>query len=129
MTTDFQGIDITGVVTEVDIYFPKVQSACDCIALCLDAPTTCTNWVWKHTNVPSLDSGRRSCTLYSSPNLPSGVTLDYDLALSSGFQLLQAANNPQVGAGAPTTVLDNGNPDPFGVSGFLQRDVNGKLYC
>jgi hypothetical protein len=81
-------------VTEVDIYFPKVQTACDCISLCLDAPTTCTNWVWKHTNMPALDSGRRSCTLYSSPNLPSGVTLDYNLALSSGFQLLQAANNP-----------------------------------
>jgi len=129
MTTDFQGIDITGVVTEVDIYFPKVQTACDCIALCLDAPTTCTNWVWKHTNMPALDSGRRSCTLYSSPNLPSDVTLDYNLALSSGFQLLQAANNPQGGAGAPTTVLDNENPDPFGVSGFLQQDVNGKLYC
>jgi hypothetical protein len=129
MATDFQGIDITGVVTEVDIYFPKVQSACDCIALCLSSPTSCTNWVFKHTNTPALDSGRRSCTLYSSPNLPSNVTLDYNLALSTGYQLLQAANNPQAGGGAPTTVLDNGNPDPYGVSGFLMQDANGKLYC
>lgn len=128
-TTDFQGIDVTGVVTEIDIYFPEVQSACDCIIKCLEAPLTCTNWVFKHTNVPALDHGRRSCTLYSSPNLPTDVTLDYDLALSTGFAPLNPANNPQAGGGAPTTVLDNGNPDPFGVSGFLQQDVNGKLYC
>ena len=119
---------MTGVVTEVDIFFPKVQTACDCIALCLSASTTCTNWVWKHTQSP-LDSGRRSCTLYSSPNLPTNVTLDYDLALSSGFQLLQSMNNPQMGGGAPITVLNNGNPDPFGVSGFLTQDAHGKLYC
>jgi len=125
----FQGIDITGVVTEVDIYFPKVKSACDCIVLCLSSPTSCTNWVFKHTDTPAHDSGRRSCTLYSSPNLPSNVTLDYNLALSAGYQLLQVANNPQAGGGAPTTVLDNGKPDPYGVSGFLMQDANGKLYC
>ncbi|PMD50001.1 uncharacterized protein K444DRAFT_670503 [Hyaloscypha bicolor E] len=125
----FQGIDMTGVVTEVDIFFPTVKTACDCISLCLSAPTTCTNWVFKHTNNPAKDSGRRSCTLYSSPNLPTDVTLGYNLTDSIGFQLLQAMNNPQAGGGAPTTVLDNGNPDPFGVSGFLTQDVNGKLYC
>ncbi|KAH9208236.1 hypothetical protein DL95DRAFT_480681 [Leptodontidium sp. 2 PMI_412] len=125
----FQGIDMTGVVTEVDIFFPRVKTACDCISFCLNAPTTCTNWVFKHTNNPAKDSGRRSCTLYSSPNLPTDVTLGYNLTDSIGFQLLQAMNNPQAGGGAPTTVLDNGNPDPFGVSGFLTQDVNGKLYC
>jgi len=124
----YQGIDMTGVVTEVDIFFPKVKSACDCITACLTAATSCTNWVWKHTGNP-LDGGRRSCTLYSSPNLPSNVTLDYNLALSSGFQLLQDANNPQAGDGAPITVLAYGHPDAFGVSGFLTQDANGLLYC
>jgi len=124
----YQGIDMTGVVTEVDIYFPKVQTACDCIAACLTASASCTNWVWKHT-FNALDGGRRSCTLYSSPNLPSGVTLDYNLTLSIGFQLLQPGNNPQAGGGAPIAVLKNGNQDPFAVSGFLTQDVNGKLYC
>jgi hypothetical protein len=128
VVTDYQGIDMTGVVTEVDLFFPNVKTACDCIAACLTASASCTNWVWKHTGNP-LDGGRRSCTLYSSPNLPSGVTLDYNLALSSGFQLLQDANNPQVGGGAPITVLANGQPDPFGVSGFLTQDANGLLYC
>src|ERR1017187_8479288 len=99
---------MTGVVTEVDIYYPKVNSACDCAAICLTAATTCNNWVFKHTFNP-LDSGRRTCTLYSSPNLPADVTLVYDLTnatglgFSAGYQLLQASNNPQAGGGAPVT--------------------------
>ncbi|RFU25081.1 hypothetical protein B7463_g11262, partial [Scytalidium lignicola] len=132
----YQGIDMTGVVTEVDIYFPKVKSACDCAAMCLTNALSCTNWVFKHTFNP-LDSGRRSCTLYSSPNLPTNVTLVYDLhnttglGLSVGYQLLQPGNNPQAGGGAPLTWLDvaNTKPDPYGVSGFLSQDVNRKLYC
>lgn len=127
---------MTGVVTEVDIFFPKVQSACDCAAMCLKNAKSCTNWVFKHTFNPK-DSGRRSCTLYSSPNLPTDVTLVYDLhnatglGLSVGFQTLQPGNNPQAGGGAPLTFLDAANtkPDPFGVSGFLSQDANGKLYC
>jgi len=131
----YQGIDMTGVVTEVDLYFPKIQSACDCISACLSAPLSCTNWVFKHTFVPALDSGRRSCTLYSSPNLPTNVTLVYDLhnatglGFSTGYQLLQAGNNPQAGGGAPLAVLANGQQDPYAVSGFLTQDVNGKQYC
>ena len=106
---------MTGVVTEVDLYFPLIQSACDCIAQCLSNPSSCTNWVFKHTFVPSKDSGRRSCTLYSSPNLPTNVTLVYDLSnktglgFSMGYQLLQTGNNPQVGAEAPFTFLDATN--------------------
>lgn len=77
------------------------------------------------------DSGKRSCTLYSSPNLPTGVTLDYNTAKSKGFKPLQAGNNPQVGAEAPLTFLDKKNtkPDPFGVSGFTAQDQKGRLYC
>ena len=127
---------MTGVVTEVDIYYPKVNSACDCAAICLTAATTCNNWVFKHTFNP-LDCGRRTCTLYSSPNLPADVTLVYDLTnatglgFSAGYQLLQASNNPQAGGGAPVTWLNAANTvkDPYGVSGFLSQDENGALYC
>lgn len=133
----YQGIDMTGVVTEVDLYFPLIKSACDCAAQCLTRSLSCTNWVFKHTFVPTLDHGRRSCTLYSSPNLPTNVTLVYDLknatglGFSVGYQLLQPGNNPQAGGGAPLTFLDANNTktDPFGVSGFLSQDVNGRLYC
>jgi hypothetical protein len=128
---------MTGVVTEVDLYFPLIKSACDCAAQCLSNALTCNNWVFKHTFVPAKDSGRRACTLYSSPNLPSDVTLVYDLTnatglgLSVGYQLLQPGNNPQAGGGAPLTFLDAANTktDPFGVSGFLSQDVNERLYC
>ena len=87
--------------------------------------------------VPQKDSGRRSCTLYSSPNLPTDVTLVFDLhnatglGLSVGYQLLQPNNNPQAGGGAPFTFLDAANTkrDPYGVSGFLTQDQGGNLYC
>jgi hypothetical protein len=120
---------MTGVVTEVNIYFPHIRSACDCAAQCLSNPGTCTNWVFKFTFAPALDAGRRSCTLYSSPNLPSGIVLGYNLSASVGFDLLGA--NPQVGGPAPLTFLDAAGTvqDVFGVSGFVAQDQNGKLYC
>ncbi len=67
------------------------------------------------------DDGKRSCTLYSSPNLPANVTLAYDTAQSKGFQLLQPGNNPQAGAPAPITTLDQvgQQPDKYGVSGYM----------
>jgi hypothetical protein len=127
----YQGIDMTGVVTELHFYFKDgFRSACDCAAKCLELPTRCTNWVWKHTFMKE-DSGKRSCTLYSSPNLPKDVTLAYNKAKSKGFKPLQAANNPQQGADAPLTFLDAAGtkPDKFGVSGFTVRDQNQRLYC
>jgi hypothetical protein len=123
---------MTGVVTEIDLYFKDgIKTACDCISRCLSSPSTCTNWVFKHTFLPKLDSGKRSCTLYSSPNLPTGVTLWYNLTGSSGFQLLQPANNPQPGALAPLTFGNTAmtKPDPFGVSGFISQDQNMLQYC
>lgn len=128
----YRGIDMTGVVTELHFYFKdNVRSACDCAIKCLEMPTLCTNWVWKHTFMSKQDSGKRSCTLYSSPNLPTDVTLQYDLADSKGFQPLQSANNPQVGAPAPLTFLDAANtkPDKFGVSGFMVQDEKNVQYC
>jgi hypothetical protein len=127
----FQGVDMTGVVTERHFFFKNgFKTACDCAAKCLESSQTCTNWVWKHTFMPG-DGGKRSCTIYSSPNLPTGVTLDYNTTLSSGFLPLQATNNPQVGAPAPLTFLDAANTrrDRFGVSGFVVQDQSGALYC
>lgn len=127
----FQGIDITGVVTEVDLFFRDgIHNACDCAARCLEAPTSCTNWVFKHT-FKTGDDGKRSCTLYSSPNLPKNVTLQYDLGGSTGFQTLSPGNNPQTGCDAPLTFLDVGNTqvDKYGVSGFAVRDTQGRQYC
>jgi hypothetical protein len=76
------------------------------------------------------DSGKRSCTLYSSPNLPTDITLKYDLANSKGFNLLQAANNLQAGAPALLTFLDAAGtiPDKFSVSGFIVQDQNGRQF-
>jgi hypothetical protein len=84
-----------------------------------------------------MNKGCRSCTLYSSPNLPSDVTFVHDLkdatglGFSMGFKLLQDQNNPQAGEEAPIALLDQAGtkPDPFAVSGFLTQDANGKLYC
>ncbi|KAI5467919.1 hypothetical protein BGZ63DRAFT_372515 [Mariannaea sp. PMI_226] len=127
----YQGIDMTGVVTELHFYFKDgFKSACDCAAECLKQSAICTNWVWKHTFMAG-DSGKRSCTLYSSPNLPSGVTLKYNLAKSMGFMPLDPGNNPQMGAPAPLTFLDKAGkiPDKFGVSGFTMLDQDGRLFC
>ncbi|KAM6534061.1 hypothetical protein FALCPG4_006998 [Fusarium falciforme] len=127
----YQGIDMTGVVTEQHIFFPKVKNACDCAAKCLERPKTCTNWVWKNIFDRKRDGGKRSCTLYSSPNLPTGVTLKYNLGQSKGFQALSDDNNPQMGGAAPFTFLDKNmkKRDRFGVSGFITQDPDGGQYC
>jgi hypothetical protein len=121
---------MTGVVTEVNLFFNDgIKSACDCAIKCLEAPLTCTNWVYKHTFNQTFDSGKRSCTLYSSPNLPTDVTLAYNLTGSVDFNFL--AQNPQTGGTAPFTFLNSGLTvqDPYGVSGFMTQDQNKKQYC
>lgn len=130
-TRYFRGVDMTGVVTEKHLFHSNgIRSACDCVIACLSRSASCTNWVYKHTFMQG-DGGKRSCTLYSSPNLPSNVTLAYDTATSFGFELLQAGNNPQAGGLAPLTFLDAANtlPDMYGVSGFTTLDQNNRLYC
>jgi hypothetical protein len=145
----FPGIDITGVVTEglypppsfsqamlsrdpsVDLFFRDgIHNACDCAARCLEAPTSCTNWVFKHA-FKAGDDNKRSCTLYSSPNLPLNVTLQYDLGGSSGEMPIGQGNNPQKGCDAPLTFLDAASTkvDKYGVSGFAVRDIQGRQYC
>jgi len=127
----FPGIDITGVVTMQNFYFKDgIKSSCDCAIKCLEQPTLCTNWVFKHTFAgAAIDDNKRSCTLYSSPNLPKGVTLGYNLTASSGFGVI--GMNAQQGCDAPLTFLDAANtePDKYGVSGFAVRDTNQNQYC
>ncbi len=128
----FRYVDITGVVTELHFYRKNgIHTACDCIAKCLERPTSCTNWVYKNIFNKALDGGYRSCTLYSSPNLPSNVTLAYNLKQSKGYQLLQAGNNPQPGAPVPFTFSNAANTvtDPYGVSGFIVQDQGYNLHC
>jgi hypothetical protein len=126
----FPGIDMTGVVTTVNLFFKDgIHNACDCAAQCLDRPASCTNWVFKHTFQAGLDGGKRSCTLYSSPNLPASVNLGYNLDTSKNFAPLGA--NPQLGCDAPLTFLDANNTmvDKYGVSGFAVRDTNQRQFC
>ncbi len=119
---------MTGIVTEIHLLaHDGINSACDCIAACLNRPATCTNWVFKNASVPG-DQGKRSCTLYSSPNLPTGVTLVYDTDHSKGFKPLPQGNT-QAGALVPLTTLDGTAPDRFGVSGFMVQDQNQRQYC
>jgi len=125
----YQGIDMSGDVTELDLFIKDgIHSACDCIAQCIKHIDTCTNWVFKH-EFSDFDEGKRSCALYSSPNLPTKVTLKYDTASSTNFATLLA--NPQLGGPAPFTFEDAKNTmkDPFGVSGFIAQDGDNKIYC
>lgn len=117
---------MTGVVTEVDLTFPLIQNECDCIQQCLDRPTTCAAYVWKFSTPASVQSGQRTCTLYSQFNLPTDVTIDINLnsTLNQNInapELLANNNNPQAGAPVPQTFMDinlNTTPDWDAVSGY-----------
>jgi hypothetical protein len=106
-----RGFDVTGVVTEVDLTFPQIKNECDCIQACLDRPTTCANYVWKFRTAASVKSGHRTCTLYSDFNLPSAVTIAFDLN-SPQKQNINAAeitangNNPHAGGPVPQAFKD-----------------------
>jgi hypothetical protein len=147
MTLDVKGFDITGVVTEVDLTFPKITDACDCIQACLSAPTTCASWVWKFSTPASVSSGHRTCTLCehsildsmwemqeilifitttdSQFNLPADVTLVFDLNNSTNqninaAEILANGNEPQKGAPVAQAFKDanlNTTADPDAVSG------------
>jgi hypothetical protein len=107
-----KGYDITGVLTEVDLTFPAIKTACDCIQACLDRPTTCASYVWKFTTPASVLAGHRTCTLYSDFNLPSAVTVEVALGSVNNANLNEQAiiangNNPHHGALVPQAFKDN----------------------
>jgi len=132
-----RGFDVTGVVTEVDLTFPTVQNECDCIQQCLDRPTTCATYVYKFSTPASVQSGHRTCTLYSQFNLPNDVTIDYNLdsnlnANINGAEILANGNNPQKGGPVPQAFKDinlNTTPDKDAVSGPVWQLANGQVQC
>jgi hypothetical protein len=127
-----RGFDVTGVITEVDLTFPQVQSACDCIQECLNRPNTCAAWVYKFTTPQSVQSGHRTCTLYSQFNLPTDVTVEVAVSASTNVQLLQPGNNPQTGSTVPQAFKDinlNTIPDNDAFSGPVWQLATGVAQC
>ncbi|MCJ1291147.1 hypothetical protein MMC34_002690 [Xylographa carneopallida] len=132
-----RGFDVTGVVTEVDLSFPLIHDECDCIAQCLARPTTCAAYVYKFSTPASVQAGRRTCTLYSQFNLPSGVQLAFALnsTLSRNVNapaVVAGGNNPQLGARVPQAFMDEALstvPDKEAVSGPVWQLANGKAVC
>jgi hypothetical protein len=125
----FDVTGVTGVTTEVDLTYPQIKTVCDCIQACLDRPTTCANYVWKYSTPASVQSGHRTCTLYSNFNLPSDVSIEIDLSNDAASELnkninaqaiIQSGNNPQAGGLVPQAFKDanlNMIPDGDAVSG------------
>jgi hypothetical protein len=72
-----------------------------------------------------VQSGHRTCTLYSQFNLPSAVTLDFNLnstlnANINAAEIMELGNNPQAGSAVPQAFKDmdlNTIPDNEAVSG------------
>ncbi|GFZ42321.1 hypothetical protein JCM24511_00036 [Saitozyma sp. JCM 24511] len=131
-----KGFDVTGVVTEVDLTFPQIQNECDCIQACLDRPDTCATYVYKFSTPASVESGHRTCTLYSQFNLPADVTIQYDLNNGNNkninaHEIMKNNNDPQAGAPVPQAFKDvNGTiPDDDAVSGPVWQLANGKVQC
>ncbi|PLN81079.1 hypothetical protein BDW42DRAFT_169546 [Aspergillus taichungensis] len=131
-----RGFDVTGVVSEVDLTFPEVASKCDCIQACLDRPGTCANYVWKFSTADAVESGHRTCTLYSDFNLPGNVSIQFDLG-SANNKNINAAGitskeaNPDDGGPVPQAFkdLDSLVPDHDAVSGPVWVLANGKVQC
>ncbi|KAJ5364596.1 uncharacterized protein N7496_010309 [Penicillium cataractarum] len=132
-----RGFDVTGVVTEVDLTFPQVRTECDCIQECLNRRDTCANYVWKFSTPESVNSGHRTCTLYSDFNLPAGVTLQFDLASPNNTNINAEAiiangNNPHAGGLVPQAFKDanlDTDPDFDAVSGPVWTLANGQVQC
>jgi len=127
-----KGLDITGVTTEVDLTFKDgIKDQCSCLLRCLQAPTTCTNWVWKFTTDPM----HRTCTLYSNFNLPKDVTIGFNLTSPPTMNinaaiLLQHNNNPQAGAPvAHCTQFNSTAPDNECFSGMSFQTADNKFLC
>jgi len=131
-----RGFDVTGVVTEIDLTFPEVQNECDCIQECLNRLSICANYVWKFSDRAAVKSGHRTCTLYSTFNIPSDVTIDYNIASPLNKNIrphkLADGNNPQPGGLVPQAFKDlhlNTIPDNDAVSGPVWQLANGKVQC
>ncbi|KAF9888517.1 hypothetical protein FE257_008624 [Aspergillus nanangensis] len=122
-----RGFDVTGVLTTVTV--PGIENVCDCIQACLDRPETCTNYVWKFAEPTS---SRRSCTLYSNFNLPSGVDVLYNPTEVPGVNqgLNPISSNPQIGSLVPKATKPNSTEiDEQAVSGPVWQLEGGGVQC
>jgi len=132
-----KGFDVTGVVSEVDLTFPEINDACDCIQACLDRNTTCAAYVYKFSTGDSVLSGHRTCTLYSQFNLPADVVIAIDVTNANNSninadELVSNGNNPQNGAAVAMTFMDfnlNSTQDMDAVSGEVWQLETGDAIC
>lgn len=124
-----KGYDITGVTNTVVLsQGPHLRDACDCAKMCLLVNSTCSSYVWKFNGPPSRD--RRVCILYSNFNLPSGVTLGFDLDTTMNGGEIE--NNPQGGGAVPHCLDKSQDPnsrDPDCVSGPMFVTDDGRIIC
>jgi hypothetical protein len=92
--------------------------------------------VYKFSTPESVASGHRTCTLYSQFNLPSAVTIDYNLQSTlneniNGAEITALGNNPQAGGGVPQAFKDatlSTQPDNQAFSGLVQFEFNCVKY-
>jgi hypothetical protein len=93
--------------------------------------------VYKFRLAADVQSGYRTCTLYSDFNLPANVTVEYDLANPANnninAQLLTLHNhNPHNGQLVPQCFKDinvNTIPDDDAVSGPVFQLADGTAQC
>ncbi|CAF2085105.1 unnamed protein product, partial [Rotaria magnacalcarata] len=126
-----EGFDITGATNEVEFTFQDdhIECACDCFEKCRQRPTTCANWVWKYTD----NSGYRTCALYSHFNLPTNVTIGFDLSTSMNLGVI-SGGSPQQGTLVPHCQFFYSNGTAYGhdedcVSGPLWTLDNYEFIC
>lgn len=126
-----QGFDVTGIVTTLEITFPEVKTVCDCIQACLDRPGTCANYVWDFHDADAINSGHRTCVLYSNFNLPSNVTVVYAPNDTQNVNIQVLEDTVQAGSLVPQAFTDlNGTvPDDKAFSGPVWQLANGKVQC
>ncbi|GFZ49288.1 hypothetical protein JCM24511_07407 [Saitozyma sp. JCM 24511] len=123
-----QGFDVTGVLTEVDLTIVDgIKTVCDCIQACLDRPTSCANYVWKFPDAAAVQTGHRTCTLYSNFNLPSNVTVKVNEHKSMG--IMNVGANPQTGGLVPQAFKDDNCPDDEAFSGPVWQLSNRMTQC
>jgi hypothetical protein len=84
-----------------------------------------------------VQSGHRTCTLYSQFNLPSQVTIEIDLNNANnkninGAEITANGNNPQPGSLVPQAFKDanlNTTQDDDAFSGAVWQLANGQTVC
>jgi hypothetical protein len=94
--------------------------------------------VYKFSTPASVQSGHRTCTLYSQFNLPTQVSIEIntnDTVNNKNInapELIQMGNNPQNGAPVPEAFKDvnlNTVADGDAFSGPVWQLANGQTLC